>query len=121
MSSSLYGQQGQQSQQQRQQQQSYGGYLNNVTQQQQQQQQHHSSSNQQSWYGFPVGASSTSSGYNSGVTAPGGNNAYSAASATSHGHPSSQHHRSMNLQGHTYSSLKNTQSLYDPYKSNPTG
>ncbi|KAK4236974.1 hypothetical protein C8A03DRAFT_45098 [Achaetomium macrosporum] len=114
-SSSLYGQQAQQPQQQRQQQQSYSGYLNNVTQQQ------HGNGNHQSWYGFPVGATNASSGYNSAAAATGGNNAYAAATATSHGHPQSQHHRSMNLQGHTYSSLDNGQPLYDPYRSNPTG
>ncbi|KAK3307062.1 uncharacterized protein B0T15DRAFT_566675 [Chaetomium strumarium] len=85
----------------RQQQQSYGGYLNNVSQQQQHS---HSNSNQPSWYGFPVGASNAASGYNSATTAPGGNSG-----------------RSMNLQGHTYSSLNNAQSLHDPYRTNPAG
>jgi len=112
-------QQAQQAQQQRpqqtQQQQNFNAYSN---------QPQATNNQQQNWYDGFSPANNTSSGYNTAATS--GNNAYSGGSSHAHGGSSGggsynqTPHRSMDLSGHTYSSMPGSgeQALFELLRNN---
>ncbi|KAK3323455.1 hypothetical protein B0T19DRAFT_204987 [Cercophora scortea] len=116
-----------QSQQQRH---DYNSYSNQPQQQQPQHNNNSSSSNHsnnQNWFGFSGASNSTPSSYSS--TSASANTAYPNSGSHAHGSAAASysqaqtsHHRSMNLSGHTYSSIDGgDQALYDLLRTNPAG
>ena len=104
-------------------QQGYSGYSNqqptNDAPQQQQQ--------QQSWYGFNA-ANNPNSAYNSAAASSNNSGAFAGAASHTHGNTGGSgtynppHHRSMNLSGHTYTSIDGgEQALYDLLRNNQSG